>query len=677
VTSEANKPSRKEDGPRIHRLSIGRRLTICFVLIILVMSVGTGLLLWQSRLVRLQANRLNGVDEELIAVLRFQASLWRFDKRLNDLAQSTDPSRVLEESEKLRVELIENARQTRAAFDRPPPETELDPTLLATLEAVQSSLPAHLEGIRMLATSGDWTALRARVDNQFQPLEFLSSEMVQGIDREVAAERAQAAANIARAERRMFLIVSGTGAVTLLIAAVLGVILTRSITTPLERLMEGSRALARGEFQHRIPVTGSDELAELGVVFNDTRMKLQDLYTDLSAREEKLQESEKNLRNEVHQRKSREIALQRSEEHLAEAQKLSHTGSWVWSIQDRRPVYWSAEMFRIHGFDTAQSPPSIDEINALHPASYWDRFMETIQRSLIEKTDFDYGSELLFPDGTRKYIRMVGHPVLNPVGDVVELMGTTLDFTAQHQAEEALRRTQERLSKARQIATAGELSASIAHEINQPLAAVVANGHACQAWLSGDPPNMERARLSVERIIRDGNSAAEVVRRIRALFKQAAPTKLPVDINQVITEVLRLMEDGIRKKDVIVDTDLNPGLPLASGDRVQLQQLVSNLILNGVEAMDAVTDRPKVLSVRSRQQQDASILIEVRDRGVGVRDPEKIFEALFTTKEHGMGMGLAICRSIVDAHGGRLWAASNENAGAVFSFTLPPQATPV
>jgi signal transduction histidine kinase/HAMP domain-containing protein len=660
----------------LHRLTIGRRLMICFVLIILVMSGGTGFLLWQSHLVRLQVNRLNGVDQELIAVLRFQASLSRFYKQVAAIAQSNDPNRVFEESEKLQAELVESAHQTKAAFDQLSPDVESDSALPAALEAVQSSLPEHLEGIRVLASSGDWTALRARVDNQLQPLEFLTSEMVQELDREVAAQRSRAAANIALAEQRTFLIVAGTGALTLLIAAILGAILTRSITRPLQGLMEGSRALARGEFAHRIPATGADELAELGVVFNETGVKLQDLYADLSAREEKLQQSEKNLRSEVEQRKLREAALQRSETHLAEAQKLSHTGSWVWSIADQRPIYWSAEMFRIHGFEPAPSPPPIDAIRALHPAGDWDRFRETIRRSLVESIDFDYESQLSFPNGTIKHIRIVGHPVLAPDGQVTQLMGTTLDFSAQFEAEEALRKAQERLSRAMQIATLGELSASIAHEINQPLAAVVASGCACQTWLSSTPPNIERARLSAERVIRDGNSAAEVVRRIRALFKQTASAKLPVDMNQLITEVLRLLEDTIREKQVIVRTNLDETLPLAFGDRVQLQQLTLNLILNAMEAMDEVTAEPKVIAVRTQRQNDESILIEIRDRGVGIKDPEKIFEALFTTKEHGMGMGLAICRSIVDSHGGRLWATPNTDVGAAFSFTLPPQVAP-
>ena len=230
------------------------------------------------------------------------------------------------------------------------------------------------------------------------------------------------------------------------------------------------------------------------------------------------------------------------------------------------------------------------------------------------------------------------------------------------------------MSRAIQIATVGEFAAAIAHEVNQPLAAVVANGQACLRWLAAQPPGMAKAQEAAERIVRDGKEAGEVVRRIRALFKQAGAEKIELDLNEIIVEVLHLLKGETARRRVAVETDLGQGLALVAGDRVQLQQLVFNLLLNGIEAMDAVVDRPKKLSIASKQPSQETVLVEVRDSGTGLKDPDRIFDAFFTTKEHGMGMGLAICRSIIDAHHGRLWAASGEGAGTTFSFTLPVRA---
>jgi signal transduction histidine kinase len=221
-----------------------------------------------------------------------------------------------------------------------------------------------------------------------------------------------------------------------------------------------------------------------------------------------------------------------------------------------------------------------------------------------------------------------------------------------------------------QIATVAEMSASIAHEINQPLASVVTNAHACQTWLSHDPPNLERAQATLDRIIRDGHSAAEVVRRIRALFKEAAPVKAPLDMNQIVAEVLRVLSDEVRDNSIIVQTDLEDGLPMIEADHVQIQQMLVNLVHNAIEAMAGGSDREKSLVLRSRRQ-GKELLIQIRDEGVGITDPTLVFEPFFTTKESGMGMGLSISRSIVEAHGGRIWATANEDAGTTFTFALP------
>ncbi len=241
--------------------------------------------------------------------------------------------------------------------------------------------------------------------------------------------------------------------------------------------------------------------------------------------------------------------------------------------------------------------------------------------------------------------------------------------------EESLRTMRARLEHATQLATVAEVSAAIAHEVNQPLAAAGANAAACLRWLSAEPANLERARLTAERIVRDANSAAEVVDRIRALFRQAAPATIPLNLNEVIEEVRQLMLDEISESDISIEADLDRDLPRTLADRVQMQQLIANLVRNGIEAMEGMTEVPKMLSIRTRSEGSRSVRVEVCDRGTGLRDPESVFKPFFTTKKNGMGMGLAICRSIVEAHHGRLWATQNAGWGTTFCFTLPTLAS--
>jgi PAS domain S-box-containing protein len=273
-------------------------------------------------------------------------------------------------------------------------------------------------------------------------------------------------------------------------------------------------------------------------------------------------------------------------------------------------------------------------------------------------------------DGEYRWFYERSEPLLDRDGRVVCWYSVSVDVNDNREMEEALRSTRRKLSAAMQVATVAEMSASIAHEINQPLASVVTNAHACQTWLSHDPPNLERARATLERIIRDGHSAAEVVRRIRALFKDAAPVKAPLDMNQIVAEVLRVLSDELRDNGIVVETELASDLPRIAGDNVQIQQTLINLVHNATEAMAGLTDRPKLLVLKSRRQGE-ELLIEVRDHGVGIKDPALVFEPFFTTKESGMGMGLSISRSIVEAHGGRIWATANEDAGTTFGFALP------
>jgi signal transduction histidine kinase len=237
--------------------------------------------------------------------------------------------------------------------------------------------------------------------------------------------------------------------------------------------------------------------------------------------------------------------------------------------------------------------------------------------------------------------------------------------------EDALRTMGSRLEHATRLATVAELSAAIAHEVNQPLAAVAANASACVRWLAADPPNIERARLTAEKIVRDASSASEVVNRVRALFKHSTMATGSLDLNEIIEEMRGLMIDEAAGANVSIETDLERNLPRTLADRVQMQQVLVNLVRNGIEAMATTVHAPKVVSIRSRREGSHSVRVEVSDRGGGLQDPENAFKPFFTTKKTGLGMGLAICRTVVEAHRGKLWAAPNDGWGATICFALP------
>lgn len=259
-------------------------------------------------------------------------------------------------------------------------------------------------------------------------------------------------------------------------------------------------------------------------------------------------------------------------------------------------------------------------------------------------------------------------------GKPLAVLETNNDITERKRAEEALQKVQTELAHATRVMTLGELTASIAHEVNQPLAAIVTNGNACLRWLGGAQPNFVEARQSVERIIKDGYRASEVIQRVRNLVKKAPPRNYPVDLNEVIREVLALAQSQAKRNLVLVKQELANSLPFVLGDRVQLQQVILNLVINGIEAIGKSRDGERVLAIRSGQDESQNLFVAVRDTGLGI-DPantERLFDAFFTTKTDGMGMGLAISRTIIESHGGRLWATSNSPKGAVFQFQLPP-----
>jgi PAS domain S-box-containing protein len=370
------------------------------------------------------------------------------------------------------------------------------------------------------------------------------------------------------------------------------------------------------------------------------------------------------------ERKRTQEELRRSAAYLAEAQRLSRTGSFGWNVSSGG-IFWSEESFRIFEYDRTTKPTLELFFQRFHPEDA-DLVKQTIDRASQDRKDFGFEHRLLMPNGSVKYVHVVAH-ALNDESGRIEFVGALMDVTERKRAEQALQNAQTELAHVTRVTTLGEMTASIAHEINQPLAAVVTNGSACLRWLMGESPNLEEAREASRRVIRDGNRASEVIARIRALMQKTETQKAQLNINEAIQEIVLLTQHEAERKGVRLRLELAAELPPVFGDRVQLQQVALNLVMNGVEAMTAVSDRPRELVIYSRAHESDQVLVAVQDCGMGIdqEDLEKIFIAFYTTKSQGMGMGLAISRSIIEAHGGRLWATPNEGEGATTQFTLP------
>jgi len=360
--------------------------------------------------------------------------------------------------------------------------------------------------------------------------------------------------------------------------------------------------------------------------------------------------------------------LRRSERYLAEAQRLTHTGSWAWRVAGGDALHVSEEWYRIYGFDPEEGMSAWEKrLQRLHPEdrAKWQR---AVDRAIREKSDYEVEVRVLLPGGMVKYIHIVGHPVLNASGDVVQFVGTSMDISASKRAEEA----QADLAHVSRVTTMGELTASLAHEMKQPIAAAAINASTCLRWLEGDTPNIEEARAAAMRISKDAKRAGEIISRIGLFFKKGMSERELVDVNEVIREMIVILRSEAMRYSISLRTELAGDLPQVMGDHVQLQQVLMNLMINGIEAMKDV-DGTRELAIRSQRAENEQVLVSVSDIGVGLppHQTDQIFNAFFTTKPHGTGMGLRISRSIIESHGGRLWAADNSPRGASFQFTLP------
>jgi PAS domain S-box-containing protein len=376
----------------------------------------------------------------------------------------------------------------------------------------------------------------------------------------------------------------------------------------------------------------------------------------------------------VTEQKRAEEALRRSEAYLAEAQRLTHTGSWAYDPAAERAIYWSEEMCRIFGLDPKGSSLPNRKLfqQLMHPEDR-DKFNERVETAYLEKADFEQDYRIVLPDGTVKHLHEIGHPVLDEAGNILEYLGTEVDVTELKRAEEGrekLRQIEADLARINRVSMMGELTASLGHEIKQPIAAAVSNAEACLQWLARDKPDLAEVREAATEMVKEARRAAEIITRIRSLFKKDETKREVLHVNEVIGETVSLIREEAGRRSISVRTELDAELPKISADRVQLQQVLINLMLNGLEAMKGAEGD---LIIRSKHDENGRVLISVSDSGVGlpVGGSDKIFDAFFTTKPQGTGMGLAISRSIIESHGGRLWATANSGPGSTFYFNLP------
>jgi signal transduction histidine kinase/CheY-like chemotaxis protein len=375
------------------------------------------------------------------------------------------------------------------------------------------------------------------------------------------------------------------------------------------------------------------------------------------------------------ERRRAEEALHRSETYLAEAQRLSHTGSFGWEPASGN-IYWSDETYRIFECEPAIEPTIRLVLDRTHPDDR-TQLRKILDCVSIERSEFIAEHRLLMTDGSVKYVRAVGHPSTDEDPESFVFIGAVMDVTERKHAEherERLRQLEADLTYMNRVSMMGELAASLAHEIKQPIAAAAINSEACANWLRRDAPDVTKASTAASAMVEDVTRAGGIIDRISSLYRRGTPERELVDLNEIVREMSGLLADTANRNAVSIRTDLDPKLPPTAADRVQLQQVLMNLMLNGIEAMQ---DTCGELAIASKRTEDGQLLISVSDTGIGlsVDEAERIFEAFFTTKPRGTGMGLSISRRIIASHGGHLWASPNTGPGATFQFTLPVEAT--
>lgn len=623
-------------------LSIRSRLIACFVVIVLLMIAADAVAIWQYWQIEALAQRVRKADQLADAVVRIHLDVYGFRDKMTALASSHDIHQFASEAAEIRRSFLEQVDYTEQML-KTSPDIEQEAHLSYALESLRVTLLSQLDTAVQLATAEEWNAVQLRAAIEIPALIEFSSSLVERVDRQALEKRNEASEDAQKARQRLFIIAPVAALLTLLAAAVLGWNVTRTVTGPLTVLTAHAEALARGDFQHNVHLRGNDELAVLGNAFNYAAQQLQKVYED----------------------------LRRSERELRDVIEAMPTMVWI-AGTDGSNEFGNRGWQEYTGLSHEKTVGAGWQ-DAIYPADL-SRHLEKWSASLASGELFENEARYRrAADGQYRWFLSRAVPLRDEAGKILKWYGVSTDIDDRKRAEQEREQLRADLAHVNRVSLLGELAASVSHELKQPIAASMADAQTCIRWLKRDLPNLDEAIEASMRIVKDGNRATEIIDHLRALYKKSPPQRELVDVNEVVREMLALLRVEASRYSIVTSSDLAPELPNITADRVQLQQVFMNLMLNAIEAMKDT--KGGELTVKTEVGQQGRLLISVSDTGVGLpaEKTEEIFSAFFTTKPEGSGMGLAISRSIVESHGGRLWATPNNGRGATFQMTLPAE----
>jgi PAS domain S-box-containing protein len=605
-------------------LSIRLHLIASFVLIVLLMIAADAVAGWQYWQIEALALRVNKTDQISDAVVRIHLDVYSFRDRMAALASSHDIRQFSSEAAAMRRTFLERVDHTEQML-RANPDIEQDAHISDALESLRVTLLSQLDTAVQLATAGEWNAVQLRAAIEIPALIEFSSLLVERVDQQATQQRSQAIEDAKNARQRLFIIVPIAALLTLLAATVLGWYVTRTVTGPLSLLTAGAEALARG-------------------AFNYAAQQLQKLYVD----------------------------LRRSERELRDVIEAMPTMVWI-AGADGSNEFGNRRWQEYTGLSHEKTvgPGWQDAVHPTDLRRHWEKWCASLASGELFENEVRYRRAA---DGQYRWFLSRAVPLRDQHSKILRWYGVSTDIDDRKRAEQEREQLRADLAHVNRVSMLGELAASVSHELKQPIAAAMIDAQTCIRWLKRDTPDVYEALDAALKVVKDGTRATEIIDHLRSLYKKSPPQRELVDVNEIVSEMLALLRGEASRFSVVTLPDLAPDLPKLTADRVQLQQVFMNLMLNAIEAMK---DTGGELKIKTELGQEGSLLISVSDTGVGLcaENMNEIFKAFFTTKPGGSGMGLAISRSIIEAHGGRLWATGNDGRGATFQLTLPAEVT--